>query len=135
MPGNQPQPGRELPCGPERVRIAHRRDRRGRTEDTDTGDLGDAPTDDIVPKPQLEPPLNITDFLVEPDDTSPLLAQGLDDHPRQPLKSRPDGTRIVLVALVAAHAHERTDPFCRQQRDLVTQHPLPSAANRRTFQS
>ena len=44
--------------------------------------------------PQLDPPLDHADLLVELGDARPLLAQGLDDHRRQslrdPLKGRGD---------------------------------------------
>ena len=36
--------------------------------------------------PQLEPSLNLADFRVEPGHARPLLAQGLNDHRRQPLR-------------------------------------------------
>ena len=51
----------------------------------DAGDLRDPPARGVAAMPQLYPPLDLADLSVEPGHAFPLLAQGLDDHCRQPL--------------------------------------------------
>ena len=80
---HETEPGSKLAAGPEGGRIAHRGHHGRRAQHPDAGDLCDLLAGGIAAMPQLDPPLDHADLLVELGDARPLLAQGLDDHRRQ----------------------------------------------------